>query len=51
MIPLGRPGHAEEIAATVAFLVSPEARYTTGASFVVDGGLTLMGAQANAEAS
>ena len=49
VIPLGRPGHAEEIAATVAFLVSPGGRYATGASFVVDGGLTLMGAQANAE--
>lgn len=51
LIPLGRPGHAEEIAATVAFLVSPGARYATGASFVVDGGLTLMGAQANADQS
>ena len=51
LIPLGRPGHAEEIAATVAFLVSPGARYTTGASFIVDGGLTLMGAQANADES
>ena len=51
LIPLGRPGHADEIAATVAFLVSPGARYATGASFVVDGGLTMMGAQANAEES
>jgi NAD(P)-dependent dehydrogenase (short-subunit alcohol dehydrogenase family) len=51
LIPLGRPGHAEEIAATVAFLVSPGGRYATGGSFVVDGGLTLMGAQANAEES
>ena len=51
VIPLGRPGHAEEIAATIAFLVSPGGRYTTGASFVVDGGLTLMGAQANADES
>jgi NAD(P)-dependent dehydrogenase (short-subunit alcohol dehydrogenase family) len=51
LIPLGRPGHAEEIAATVAFLVSPGARYATGASFIVDGGLTLMGAQANADES
>src|SRR3954447_18114975 len=51
LLPLGRPGHAEEIAATVAFLVSPGGRYATGASFVVDGGLSMMGAQANAEAA
>ncbi len=51
LIPLGRPGHAEEIAATVAFLVSPGGRYATGGSFVVDGGLVLMGAQANADQS
>lgn len=51
LIPLGRPGHAEEIAATVAFLVSPGAGYVTGASFIVDGGLTMMGAQANADES
>jgi NAD(P)-dependent dehydrogenase (short-subunit alcohol dehydrogenase family) len=49
LIPAGRPGHAEEIAETIAFLVSPGARYATGASFVVDGGLMLMAAQANAE--
>jgi NAD(P)-dependent dehydrogenase (short-subunit alcohol dehydrogenase family) len=42
-IALGRPGHADEIAATVAHLVSPGASYTTGASIVVDGGLSLMG--------
>jgi NAD(P)-dependent dehydrogenase (short-subunit alcohol dehydrogenase family) len=46
-IPLGRPGHAREIAATIVHLASPEASYTTGASFVVDGGLLLMAAQAN----
>jgi NAD(P)-dependent dehydrogenase (short-subunit alcohol dehydrogenase family) len=40
-LPLGRPGHADEIAAAVAFLASPESSYATGASFVVDGGLTL----------
>ncbi len=43
-IPLGRPGDAHEIAATIAHLASAEASYTTGASFVVDGGLLLMAA-------
>ena len=46
-IPLGRPGHAAEIARTVAHLAGPEASYTTGASFVVDGGMLLMAAMAN----
>lgn len=44
-LPLGRPGHAREIADTVAFLVSEKASYTTGSSFVVDGGLMLMAAE------
>ena len=46
-IPLGRPGDAREIAAAIAHLASPEASYTTGASFVVDGGLLLMAAIRN----
>jgi len=46
-IPLGRPGRAAEIAACVVHLASPEASYTTGASYVVDGGLLLMAAIAN----
>lgn len=46
-IPLGRPGHAREVAAAIAFLASPEASYITGTSFVVDGGLLLMAAAAN----
>ncbi|MDX3189576.1 SDR family oxidoreductase [Streptomyces sp. MN03-5084-2B] len=44
-IPLGRPGHAAEVAAAVAFLATPAAGYITGTSLVVDGGLLLMGAQ------
>jgi NAD(P)-dependent dehydrogenase (short-subunit alcohol dehydrogenase family) len=38
-IPLGRPGTPEDVAAAVAWLVSDEASYVTGASFLVDGGL------------
>lgn len=46
-IPLGRPGHADEVASTVVHLISPGASYTTGASFVIDGGLSLMGPVTN----
>ena len=45
-IPLGRPGHANEIGAVVALLCSPESSYVTGASYVVDGGMLLMAAMA-----
>ncbi|MFE7746418.1 SDR family oxidoreductase [Nocardia sp. NPDC057455] len=46
-VPLGRTGHAKEVAAVVAFLAGPEAGYITGASYVVDGGMLLMGPQAS----
>jgi NAD(P)-dependent dehydrogenase (short-subunit alcohol dehydrogenase family) len=39
-IPLGRPGTAEEVAALVAWVASPEASYVSGTSIVVDGALT-----------
>lgn len=39
-IPAGRPGTVDEIAATAAFLLSPEAGYITGQNIRVDGGLT-----------
>jgi NAD(P)-dependent dehydrogenase (short-subunit alcohol dehydrogenase family) len=48
-IPIGRPGDAREIASVIAWLCSDGAAYATGQSFVVDGGLLLMAAVANAE--
>jgi NAD(P)-dependent dehydrogenase (short-subunit alcohol dehydrogenase family) len=40
-IPLGRIGDTEELAGTVAFLLSPAAAYITGAVIRVDGGFGL----------
>ena len=39
-IPLGRPGFTDEVAGTVAFLLSEDAGYLTGQSIRVDGGIT-----------
>jgi NAD(P)-dependent dehydrogenase (short-subunit alcohol dehydrogenase family) len=39
-IPLGRFGEAEEIAKAALFLASDESTFTTGATFLVDGGIT-----------
>jgi 3(or 17)beta-hydroxysteroid dehydrogenase len=38
--PMGRMGKAEEVANTILFLASDESSFTTGAEFMVDGGLT-----------
>lgn len=38
-VPMGRYGTAEEIAATIAFLLSEGAGYITGQNIRVDGGL------------
>jgi NAD(P)-dependent dehydrogenase (short-subunit alcohol dehydrogenase family) len=43
-IPLGRPGDAREIASLIAWLCSEGAAYTTGSTFVSDGGLMLIAA-------
>jgi NAD(P)-dependent dehydrogenase (short-subunit alcohol dehydrogenase family) len=39
-VPLHRFGTAEEVAAAVCYLVSPEAAYITGHTLMMDGGLT-----------
>jgi len=38
--PMGRMGQAAEVALTILFLASDESSFTTGAEFMVDGGLT-----------
>jgi NAD(P)-dependent dehydrogenase (short-subunit alcohol dehydrogenase family) len=50
-LPAERPGNAHEIAEAIAFLARPDARYTTGTSIVVDGGLMLGAAEFNRTAA
>jgi NAD(P)-dependent dehydrogenase (short-subunit alcohol dehydrogenase family) len=40
-VPAGRIGCAREVASAVAFLLSDDASYITGAQLVVDGGLAV----------
>ena len=42
MVPMGRFGTPEEVAAVACFLLSDDAAYVTGADYVVDGGMTMM---------
>jgi citronellol/citronellal dehydrogenase len=43
LVPLGRLGSPEEVAAVTAFLVSPAAAYITGTTITVDGGADAWG--------
>ena len=40
MIPAGRLGEPDEVAGLAVFLASDEAAYVTGATYVIDGGMT-----------
>ncbi|MDB5099715.1 MAG: Oxidoreductase [Cyanobacteria bacterium RYN_339] len=41
LVPLGRYGRPEEIAAMVAFVAGPESSFVNGANLTVDGGMTV----------
>lgn len=41
--PMGRVGHPEEVARTIAFLCMPAASYITGQTLAVDGGFSVYG--------
>jgi len=41
LIPLAKFGECEDVAAAVAFIASPEAKYITGQVLTVDGGMAM----------
>jgi 3-oxoacyl-[acyl-carrier protein] reductase len=41
LVPLGRYGRPEEVAAMVAFIANPESSYVNGSNLKVDGGMTV----------
>ena len=41
-VPMRRPGRPEEVAGTVAWLLSPDAGYMNGAVVVIDGGAAIV---------
>lgn len=41
MVPLGRQGRSEDVAALAAFLAGPEANFITGARVIIDGGMNV----------
>jgi meso-butanediol dehydrogenase/(S,S)-butanediol dehydrogenase/diacetyl reductase len=47
LVPLGRVGRADEVAAAIAFLASDDASYVSGACLEVDGALTAHTGQPN----
>ncbi|GCD45995.1 SDR family oxidoreductase [Streptomyces paromomycinus] len=47
VLPAGRPGSPEEVAGLIRYLADGSTGYITGQSFVIDGGLSLIAADAN----
>ncbi len=40
-IPVGRPGHVDDLSSALLFMVGPGSRYYTGQTMLVDGGITV----------